>query len=454
MPPRRINRSVVEQLIVDRVIEVVAAALAQHEANRDNGAGVGNAEGNDGGNAGGNAGGNVGGNVALEVRGCTYKTFLACNPHTFSGSKGIVGLSRYLHGRALTWWNGYVYSLGIDAANRIIWNELKDMMTIEYSLRTEIQKMEQAEKGSKPANIDEAISMARGLVDQAVRAKATRISDSNKRKQEAAKAYVAAPTEGKVYAGNLSLCNKCKLHHNGNTQQAVTCFGVERRDTTRTSVLRGKISRTRVLEEGRYHQLRVREEDIPKTAFRTRYGHYEFQVMPFGLTNAPVVFMDLMNRVCKPYLDKFVIVLIDDILIYSRSKKQHEEHLKTDLELLKREKLYAKFSKCKFWMNSVQFLGHVIDNRGYYRRFIEGFSMIAKPLTKLTHKNKNAPILALPEGNKDFVVYCDASLNGLGAVLMQRDKVMAYASRQLKTHEENYMTHDLELGVVVFALRL
>ncbi|GJX01160.1 putative reverse transcriptase domain-containing protein [Tanacetum coccineum] len=115
-----------------------------------------------------------------------------------------------------------------------------------------------------------------------------------------------------------------------------------------------------------YHQLRVREEDIPKTAFRTRYGHYEFQVMPFGLTNAPAVFMDLMNRVCKPYLDKFVIVFIDDILIYSRNKGEHEEHLKLILELLKKEELYAKFSKCEFWIPKVQFLGHVIDSKGIH----------------------------------------------------------------------------------------
>nr|GFC15284.1 putative reverse transcriptase domain-containing protein [Tanacetum cinerariifolium] len=112
-----------------------------------------------------------------------------------------------------------------------------------------------------------------------------------------------------------------------------------------------------------YHQLRVRKEDIPKTSFRTRYGHYEFQVMPFGLTNAPAVFMDLMNRVCKPYLEKFVIVFIDDILIYSKDEKEHEEHLKTILELLKEEELYAKFSKCEFWIPKVQFLGHMIDSQ-------------------------------------------------------------------------------------------
>ncbi|GJW48564.1 putative reverse transcriptase domain-containing protein [Tanacetum coccineum] len=227
---------------------------------------------------------------------------------------------------------------------------------------------------------------------------------------------------------------------------------------------------------GLYRQLRVRvrEEDIPKTAFRTRYGHYEFQVMSFGLTNAPAVFMDLMNRVCKPYLDKFVIVFIDDILIYSKSKKEHEEHLRQILKLLKKEELYAKFSKCEFWISRVQFLGHVIDCRGihvdpakiesikdwaspktpteirqflglagYYRRFIEGFSKIA-----------NAPILALPKGSEDFIAYCDASKKGLGVVLMQREKVISYASRQLKIHEKNYTTHDLELGAVVFALKI
>ncbi|GKD37160.1 putative reverse transcriptase domain-containing protein, partial [Tanacetum coccineum] len=115
-----------------------------------------------------------------------------------------------------------------------------------------------------------------------------------------------------------------------------------------------------------YHQLRVRDEDIPKTAFRTRYGHYEFQVMPFGLTNAPAVFMDLMNHVCKPYLDKFVIVFIDDILIYSRNKEEHKDHLRIILELLKKEKLYAKFSKCDFWISIVQFLRHMIDSQGIH----------------------------------------------------------------------------------------
>ncbi|GJW55878.1 putative reverse transcriptase domain-containing protein [Tanacetum coccineum] len=225
-----------------------------------------------------------------------------------------------------------------------------------------------------------------------------------------------------------------------------------------------------------YHQLRVRDEDIPKTAFRTRYGHYEFQVMPFGLTNAPAVFMDLMNRVCRPYLDKFVIVFIDDILIYSKTKEEHDVHLRLILELLKKEEFEGihvdptKIESIKDWESPKtpteihQFLGLV----GYYRRFIEGFSKIAKPMTKLTQKSVkfnwgekeetafqtlkqklcSAPILALPEGSENFVVYCDASHKGLGAVLMQKEKVIAYASRQLKIHEKNYTTHDLELGAV------
>ncbi|GJY28111.1 putative reverse transcriptase domain-containing protein [Tanacetum coccineum] len=204
-----------------------------------------------------------------------------------------------------------------------------------------------------------------------------------------------------------------------------------------------------------YHQLRVRDEDIPKTTFRTRYRHYEFQVMPFGLTNAPAVFMDLMNHVCKPYLDKFVIVFIDDIIIYSHNKEEHADHLRITLELLKNKKLYAKFSKCDFWISIVQFLGHVIDSQGIHVNpaKIEAVKNWASPTTP-TEKLYEAPILALPEGNGDFVVYCDASHQGLGAVLMQRERVIAYASRQLKPNEENYTTHDLKLGTVVFALKI
>nr|GEY35972.1 putative reverse transcriptase domain-containing protein [Tanacetum cinerariifolium] len=214
-----------------------------------------------------------------------------------------------------------------------------------------------------------------------------------------------------------------------------------------------------------YHQLRVREADILKTAFRTRYGHYSFQVMSFGLTNTPAIFMDLMNRVCKPYLDKFVIIFIDDILIYSKNEQEHGEHLKLILELLKREKLYAKFSKCEFWIPKIHFLGHVIDSRGIHvdPAKIESIKDWASPKTpteirqflgdkqeaafQLLKQNLcSAPILALPKGAENFVAYCDASHKGLGAVLMQREKVISYASRKLKIHEKNYTTHDLELG--------
>ncbi|GJZ77240.1 putative reverse transcriptase domain-containing protein [Tanacetum coccineum] len=144
--------------------------------------------------------------------------------------------------------------------------------------------------------------------------------------------------------------------------------------------------------------------------------------------------MDLMNRVCKPFLDKFVIVFIDDILIYSKNKKEREEYLKTILKLLKKEELYAKFSKCEFWIP-----------KGDKQE--AAFQLLKQKLC-------SAPILALPEGSEDFVVYCDASHKGLGIVLMQREKVISYASRQLKVYEKNYKTHDLELGSIVFSLKL
>nr|GEY62420.1 putative reverse transcriptase domain-containing protein [Tanacetum cinerariifolium] len=214
-----------------------------------------------------------------------------------------------------------------------------------------------------------------------------------------------------------------------------------------------------------YHQLHVQENDILITVFRTRYGHYEFQVMPFRLINAPAVFMDLMN---KPFLDKLVIVFIKDILIYSKNKEEHEEHLRIILELLQKKKLYAKFSKCEFWLDFVKFLGHVINSQGVHvdPAKVEAIKSSTAPKSPtegeeeeeafqlLKDKLCSAPILALLEGSKDFVVYCDASLKDYGAMLMQREKVIGYASWQLRNHEENYMTHDLELGAIVFALRL
>ncbi|CAA0840345.1 Uncharacterized mitochondrial protein AtMg00860, partial [Striga hermonthica] len=269
--------------------------------------------------------------------------------------------------------------------------------------------------------------------------------------------------------------------------------------------LRGACVFSKIDLRSGYHQLKIKESDIAKTAFRTRYGHYEFVVMPFGLSNAPAVFMDLMNRIFHPYLDQFVIVFIDDILIYSKSQKEHEEHLRVVLKTLRREKLYAKFSKCEFWLQRVSFLGHVITQAGievdpskvsaiqnwstprspsevrsflglagYYRRFIEGFSRIALPLSQLTRKSvkfewtdrceasfqelkrrlTSAPVLTIPDPSRSFTIFSDASRQGLGCVLMQDGQVVAYASRQLKPHEQNYPTHDLELAAVVHALKI
>jgi RNase H-like domain found in reverse transcriptase/Reverse transcriptase (RNA-dependent DNA polymerase) len=251
--------------------------------------------------------------------------------------------------------------------------------------------------------------------------------------------------------------------------------------------------------------MRIRPKDVEKTAFRTRYGHYEYLVMPFGLTNAPAAFMDLMNRVFRDLLDSTVVVFIDDILVYSGSYEKHSEHLRVVLQRLRDHKLYAKLSKCEFWLDRVTFLGHVISDEGvavdpekvravmewsqpknvseirsflgmagYYRRFVSGFSQLARPLTTLLHKNVkfewgekqersfqelkdrlvSAPILAMPDSNQDFDVYTDASRSGLGAVLMQDKYVIAYGSRQLRPHEQNYPTHDLELAAVIFALKL
>ncbi|GJZ12339.1 putative reverse transcriptase domain-containing protein [Tanacetum coccineum] len=788
MPPRRLKKKSIKRLVEKRV----AKAIEEYEKSRANLDSAGSSGGNPG-----NAGGTM--NCAEEDK--------------------VMFAASTFEGRALTWWNGNVHTLGLVNANHIPWTEFKTMMTTEYCPTTEIQRMEQelwtltlkgddieaynnrfhelalmcpelvpTEKkkierytrgfperikgnitSSKPATLHDAINMARELVEQAVQGKATRIGESNKRKwedhqrntnnnnhnnhnnnnnnnrnrnnnyhqqqnrrQETARAYAAAPTENRGYAGNLPKCNRCNFHHSGrcppkcqkcqrtghlekdckailpgnqynkeararayvvveNPQQnpnvvtgtfllndhyacilfdsgteksfvssaftpfidiaptalntsyeveladgnvvstntvlrsctlvllnhvfkidllptrlgsfdvivgmdwlsyhraiidcyekivriplpngeilevqgerpekdpgllecikadekSLMTFGlsetslshspwgapvlfvkkkdgamrmcIDYRELNKLTIknryplpriddlfdqLQGACCFSKIDLRSGYHQLRVREEDIPKTAFRTRYGHFEFTVMPFGLTNAPTIFMDLMNRVCKPYLDKFVIVFIDDILIYSKSEEEHEVHLKTILDLLKKEKLYAKFSKCEFWLQEVQFLGHVVNRdgihvdpskvesvknwktpessteirsflglAGYYRRFIENFSKIAKPLTLLTQKNKtyvwgdeqdeafrilkeklcNAPVLALPDGPDDFVVYCDASKQGFGSVLMQRGKVIAYASRQLKKHEKNYTTHDLELGAVVFALKI
>ncbi|KAL2246063.1 UNVERIFIED_CONTAM: Transposon Tf2-12 polyprotein [Sesamum indicum] len=253
--------------------------------------------------------------------------------------------------------------------------------------------------------------------------------------------------------------------------------------------LKGAIIFSKIYLSSGYWQLRIAENYIPKTTFRTRYGHYEFLVMPFGLTNAPAAFLALMNRTFQEYLDHFVIVFIDDILVYSKDRDEHERHLRIVLQILKENELYAKLSKCEFWVNQVVFLGHVVSGDGVKpdpskvkaimewrvpKNATEGFSIIADPLTKLLRKGvefqwteqyqqsfdelkkrlTSNPILVLPSGSGGYIVYTDASKQGLGCVLMQNGKVIAYASRQLKNHELNYPTHDLELAAIVHALKI
>jgi hypothetical protein len=254
-----------------------------------------------------------------------------------------------------------------------------------------------------------------------------------------------------------------------------------------------------------YHQIKIRASDIPKTAFSTRYGLYEYLVMSFGLTNALAYFMYLMNSVFMPKLEKFIVVFIDDILVYSKNEEEHAGHLHVVIQHLREHRLYAKLSKCDFWLKEIKFLGHTISEAGiavdpdkvqevmnwkppttvhqirsflgltgYYRRFILDFSRIAKPMTELLKKGAKfvwgqkcedafhtlrqhlttAPVLAQPNISKTFDVYCDASGIGLGCVLMQDNRVIAYASRALRPHEQNYPTHDLELAAVVHTLKM
>jgi hypothetical protein len=268
----------------------------------------------------------------------------------------------------------------------------------------------------------------------------------------------------------------------------------------RIDILFDQLARAKVFSKidlrSRYHQIKIKPSDIPKMAFSTRYGLYEYLVMSF---------MYLMNSVFMPKLDRFVVVFIDDILIYSKNLEDHERHLHVVLQTLRDHHLHAKFSKCEFWLDTVKFLGHTIssdgipvdpskvqevldwkppisvhqirsflDRAGYYRCFIPDFSRIAKLKIELLKKgikfswNKKceeafhtlrahlttAPVLAQPDNSKPFDVYCDASGIGLGCVLMQDNRVIAYASQALRTHEQNYPTHDLELAAVIHALKI
>nr|GEW22225.1 reverse transcriptase domain-containing protein [Tanacetum cinerariifolium] len=446
-----------------------------------------------------------------------YKEFISCQPFYFNGMEGVVGLIRWFERTESVFYrsncakeNKVTFATGNDLKTYVrIFQELVVLYpnmipNNEKLMEVFIGGLPRSIEGNvtalKPQTLEEAINIAQRLMDQVTKHNSIQgtndhmrkfedkrnISSNNNyrnnyqnirnnrtndfcqqqnRRPETFRSYAATPTEKRGYTRNhpLAPVSRAPYRLAPSEMQELSNQFQELAD-------RGFIRPS-------HHQLRVRDEDIPKTAFRTRYGHYEFQVMSFGLTNSPAVFMDLMNRVCKPYLDKFIIVFIDDILIYSRNKEEHANHLRIILELLRKEKFqglyvdHAKIEAVKNWASPTtptkihQFLGLA----GYYHRFIKDFSKIVKSLTILTQKDKKfvwgedqemafqvlkkklyeAPILALPEGNDDFVVYSDASIQGLGAVLMQREKVIAYASRQLKPHEENYTTHDLELGAVV-----
>ncbi|GJY52711.1 putative reverse transcriptase domain-containing protein [Tanacetum coccineum] len=402
------------------------------------------------------------------ARQCSYKEFMSCQPINFKGTEGAIGLIRWIERtesvfsrsnctedckvkfathtlteEALSWWNSFAQPIGIEEAYKITWVEFKKLLIKKYCPRTEVQKMED-EFYHLTMKGNDLKTYVRRFQELATLCP-TMMPDSEK--------MMEVFIEGlrRSIEGNVNASKPQTLEEAINIAQRLIDQIDDLFDQLQGLSVYSKID----LRSG-YHQLRVRDEDIPKTAFKTRYGNYKFQVMPFGLTNAPAVFMDLMNCVCKPYLDKLVIVFIDDILIYSRNKEEHANNLRIILELLKKEKLYAKFSKCDFWIRIVQFLGHLIDSQGLHvdPAKIKAGKDQETAFQLLKQKLYEALILALPEANDDFVVYCDVSHQGLGAVLMQREKVLAYVSRQLKPNKENYTTFDLELGAVVFALKI
>ncbi|GJZ24356.1 reverse transcriptase domain-containing protein [Tanacetum coccineum] len=451
------------------------------------------------------------------ARKCSYKEFMSCQPINFKGTEGAVGLIRWfertelvfsrsnctedykvkfatgtLTKEALSWWNSFAQHIGIEEAYKITWgNDLKayvrrfqELATLCPTMVPDSEKMMEVFIGglprsiegnvtaSKPQTLEEAINIAQRLMDQLLVMPVERMgimpnhaeSPHNNAREEPLcwRDRNAHQCHGQFYSDQVLRLGEALV------------LVVKKKDGSfrMCSSVYTKID----LRSG-YHQLRVRDEDIPKTTFRTRYRHYEFQVMSFGLTNAPVVFMDLMNRVCKPYLDKFVIVFINDILFYSRNKEAYANHLRIILELLKDKRscmpsspsVISGFVSGNSWDTYLiartfvdpprlkqlrignlllhpQKLHNFLGTFLVFIGFIKDFSKIAKSLTELTQKNKKR--------NGRFCVYCDASHSSLGAVLMQKEKVIVYASRQLKPDEENYTTYDLELGAVVFAIKI
>ncbi|GJZ70922.1 putative reverse transcriptase domain-containing protein [Tanacetum coccineum] len=359
-------------------------------------------------------------------------TFLNFNPLTSVVNKlSLLACNCTLHGVALTWWKSHVKIVGQDTS---------------YGLALLYGRMFPEESDKIEKYVGGLPDMIHGKI------KNKRKQDDNQqqqnKKQNTGKAYIVGPSKKRGYGGSLPKCSKCNYHHNGPCAPkchkcnkvghlACDCRSYGNANTGNNQRTNGANQRGNGCYKcgGQGHFKR----EYPKLKNNNRgnkggNGNAPAKVYVVGNagTNPD---LNIVTGVCKPYLDKFMIVFIEDILIYSKNKKEHEEHLKAILELLKKEELYAKFSKCEFWIPKV-LLGIIEDSSKDFRR---------SPMRQ---------DLALPKGSEDFVVYCDASHKGLGVVLMQREKVIAYASRQLKIHEKNYTTHDLELGSVVFALKI
>ncbi|GJU06431.1 putative reverse transcriptase domain-containing protein [Tanacetum coccineum] len=564
MPPRRFKKKSIRKIVERRV----AKAIEKYEKTRA-----------DSNNTGGSGSTNTGGTVVPEIQGCSYKTFMNCKPHSFKGTEGVVGLKRWFEkieqvfeickcaeddkvkfamctfeGRALTWWNGNVQTLGLANANQIPWSNVKAMMTTEYCPATEIEKMEQelwtltlkgddieaysnrfhelvlmcpelmpteskrwkrrlesvrayrcspAEEGFM-LELPSAIDAAYIILDRVPKGHEMSKNESPREglnQQNAgarARAYVVLKIRSESECGHgflkfkargrikdlgtcmyqddkksfddirivedfhedfqmispsemLELSNQLKeLQEKGFIRPSHSPWGapvlfVKKKD--------GACCFSKIDLRSGYHQLRVREEDIPKTAFRTRYGHFEFTVMPFGMTNAPAIFMDLMNRVCKPYLDKFVIVFIRHFNLLqvrrrARSPPEDNSRLTQDGDVVR------QIFKVRILVEG----SSVPRTCGQPRRYTPYHVVTTE--ARGSFPNSEGEIMQCScvstplVDPDDFVVYCDASKQGFGCVLMQRGKVIAYASRQLKKHENNYTTHDLELGAVVFALKI
>ncbi|GKD37474.1 reverse transcriptase domain-containing protein [Tanacetum coccineum] len=508
-----VNRRVKEALAAYEVTRAANAlevkSQSQNDSDGDNGNGR-NGNGGDGNGGNGNGGnGNPYENnrdARSVARECTYQDFMKCQPLNFKGMEGVVGLIRWfekmetifhisncpdkyqvkyaictLLNSALTWWNSHKRTIGTDAAFSMLWRELMKLMAEVYCPRNEIQKIESELIGEARGK---AYVLGGGDANPDLNVVMGHPFNVNLMPVEIGSFDVIIGMDWLANRHAVIICDEkiVRIPYGDEVFFVQGCPNFLAQVTKKET--KDKSEEKRLEDVPTIQDFpEVFPEDLPGLA-PTRQVEFQIDLV---LSAAPVV--RALYRLAPSKLQEF--------------KEEHAEHLKLILELLKKEELYAKFSKCEFWLSKVQFIGHVIDSEGihvdpakiksikdwaspktpteicqflglvgYYRRFIKGFLKIAKPMMKLTQKNVkfdwsekaeavfqllkkklcSAPILALPKGSENFVVYCDASRKGLGAVLMQREKVIAYVSRQLKIHEKNYTTHDLELGAVVFVL--